>query len=414
MKHKQTRAVMLLLFIGLPLVGLAQNVKHKAQSATPPLWGDLEPGPYPVGFQVIYKIDESRSYYPAQADAQVKGRPIRIMVWYPAIRGTGAPLRFADYLNVEPSDTRLAQWNRETRERDQSTARRQFAQPEPAPLYEKLINSPVAAYANAQPAKGKFPLLMHSVGRNDHQQANTVLWEYLASHGYVIATVPQLGASPASPRLAFAPPDIERQLLDLEFALTELRRFPSADAERLALMGHSAGPVVALLIAAKQRGVDALVSLDGAHTTKDGRAVLAQTDFDAAQIRVPLLNIYRANDPQGLDYAVNSLRYSDRYNLAVDQQITHFDFGNWPLYSIFSEEEDPRGKPFRPAKTAREFHLTMCRYVLKFLDAMLKSERTALPYLKGEKKLGTAGETLLNFQFQPAEQSSQATGVKPR
>jgi dienelactone hydrolase len=394
------RAVILFLLIGLPLAGLAQTVKHGAtQAAALPLWGDLEPGPYQVGFQVLYKIDESRSYYSAQDNAQIKGRPIRIMVWYPA-RAAGTPMQFADYLHVEPSDPRLTQWNREARERDQSTARRQFAQTEPGPLYEKLINCPVAAYANAPLAKGKFPLLLHSVGRNDHQQANTVLWEYLASHGYVIATVPQLGASLASPRLAFTPKDVERQRLDVEFALAELRRFPVADAERVALMGHSAGPVVALLIAAKERGVDALVSLDGAQTTKDGREVLAQSSFNAAQIRVPLLNIYRANDTHGLDYVVNSLRHSERYNLAVDPQITHFDFGNWPLYSIFSAEEDPRGKPYRPAKTAREFHLTMCRYVLKFLAATLKGERAALPYIKGEKKLGTAAEALLKFQFQ--------------
>ncbi|HSO75689.1 MAG TPA: hypothetical protein VLU47_12710, partial [Blastocatellia bacterium] len=257
-------------------------------------------------------------------------------------------------------------------------------------------------HLNATIARGKFPLLMHSVGRNDHQQANTVLWEYLASHGYVIATVPQLGASPATPRLTFTPPDVERQRLDVEFALAEMRRFNGADAERIALMGHSAGPVVALLIAAKERAVDAIVSLDGSHTTKEGGEVLVQSGFAAAQIRVPLLNIYRANDTHGLDYIVNSLRNSDRYNLAVDPRITHFDFGNWPLYSILTDEEDPRGKPFRPSKVAREFHLTMCRYVLKFLDATLKGQRAALSYVKGEKRFGAAGEALLEFHFKAA------------
>jgi hypothetical protein len=392
-----------LLVIGLFAAGIAQAGKLlERPEAASPLSGNLEPGPYPVGFQVIYKIDESRSYYPAEGNTQIKGRPIRIMIWYPAGRVSNAPLRFLDYLNVEPPDPQLAQWNREVRERDQGTARRQFAQAEPAPLYEKLINCKVAAHLNAPIAKGKFPLLMHSVGRNDHQQANTVLWEYLASHGYVIATVPQLGASPATPRLAFTPPDVERQRLDVEFGLAEMRRFNGVDAERIALMGHSAGPVVALLIAAKERAVDAVVSLDGAHTTKEGSEVLVQSGFGAAQIRVPLLNIYRANDTHGLDYIVNSLRNSDRYNLAVDPQITHFDFGNWPLYSILTDEEDPRGKPFRPSRVAREFHLTMCRYVLKFLDATLKGQRAALSYVKGEKRFGDAGDALLKFHFQAA------------
>lgn len=382
---------------------IARAGKPDGKPAAPsPLSGDLKPGPYSVGFQVIYKIDESRSYYTAQDSTQAKGRTIRIMVWYPAGQASTEPMRFLDYLNVEPQDLRLAQWNTEVRERDQSTARRQFAQAEPAPLYEKLINCPVAAHLNAPPAKGKFPLLLHSVGRNDHQQANTVLWEYLASHGYVIANVPQLGASPATPRLALTPSDVERQRLDIEFALAEMRRFKRADVDRIGLMGHSAGPVVALLIAAKDRAVDAIVSLDGSPTTKEGNEVLEKSGFDPATIRVPLLNIYRAIDTHGLDYTINSLRHSDRYNLAVDPQITHFDFGNWPLYSIFTDEEDPRGKSFRPSRTAREFHLTMCRYVLKFLDATLKGERAAFPYIKGEKKFGAAGEALLKFHFQAA------------
>jgi dienelactone hydrolase len=218
----------------------------------------------------------------------------------------------------------------------------------------------------------------------------------------VIANVPQLGASPATPRLALTPSDVERQRLDIEFALAEMRRFKGADVDRIGLMGHSAGPVVALLIAAKDRAVDAIVSLDGSPTTKEGTEVLEKSGFDPATIRVPLLNIYRAIDTHGLDYTINSLRHSDRYNLAVDPQITHFDFGNWPLYSIFTDEEDPRGKSFRPSRTAREFHLTMCRYVLKFLDATLKGERAAFPYIKGEKKFGAAGEALLKFHFQAA------------
>ncbi|MEW6209319.1 MAG: acyl-CoA thioester hydrolase/BAAT C-terminal domain-containing protein, partial [Acidobacteriota bacterium] len=358
------------------------------------LRGDLETGPYAVGFRVLYRMDNSRSYFPQSAidRGASRGRPIRIMVWYPARKMRAAlPMRFSDYVMVEPTDSRFAAWNKTRQARDLQTTRNQFAQPDSAPLVDKLMSARVAAFLNAPTAKGSFPLLMHSVGLNDHQAASTVLWEYLASYGYVIATVPQLGADLLKPRLAFTAADIRVQCEDLQFAMAEMFSFPNVDAGRVALMGHSAGAVVAFLIAEKNKNVDAVVSLDGSINTEDGRAVLDAAGFDASRFRASLLNIYRANDTHALDFKVNSLRYADRYNIAVDPQITHFDFGNWPMYSIFTDVEDPRGKSFRSSQVARQFHLNMCRRVLAFLEDTFKAARIddsikeKLPFQEGMK-----------------------------
>jgi len=55
----------------------------------PPLWGEIKPGPYAVGFRTIEKYDYSRTFQPAKDyfGNPVPGqtaRPIQVCYWYPA------------------------------------------------------------------------------------------------------------------------------------------------------------------------------------------------------------------------------------------------------------------------------------------------------------------------------------------
>ncbi|HEY4491879.1 MAG TPA: acyl-CoA thioester hydrolase/BAAT C-terminal domain-containing protein, partial [Acidobacteriota bacterium] len=242
--------------------------------------------------------------------------------------------------------------------------------------------------------------ILHSVGRNDHQQASTILWEYLASYGYIVITVPQVGAGILNPRLAFAAEDVELQKQDLLFALSEVFESPNVDRKKIGFVGHSGGPVAGLLIAQSNPNIDALVSLDGAITEAEGREVMQAAGFDPLRIRTPILNIYRANETHDLSFVIDLLKYSDRYNIAVNPKITHFDFANWPLYSIFSDTEDPRGKPYRSAETAKEFHTAVCMLIRHFFDGMLKGQSVSLQYVKGDFSVKKLDPEILNFSFQ--------------
>ena len=58
--------------------------------ATPPAWGDLEPGPHAVGFKTIEQYDHSRSFSPKRdyfgdAIPGETARPIQVCIWYPAV-----------------------------------------------------------------------------------------------------------------------------------------------------------------------------------------------------------------------------------------------------------------------------------------------------------------------------------------
>ena len=395
-------------FVFLP-TAQAQHIKNVLPAASmSPLWFDLEPGPFRVGFQVLYRTDPTRSYDSAgeNASAPPKGRPIRIMVWYPAEKLSGkpkdvVPMRFGDYVNVETTDARFADFNRMLRERDQRATDRQFSGPDAAALAKKVMQTPVAAYLNAPAAEGRFPVIVHSTGRNNFQQESTVLWEYLASHGYVVASVPQLGFSPEKARLNFALPDIKLQQQDIEFALNEISKFPNADPRRAVAMGHSSGGVVSLLVAAHNPNVAAVVSLDGELTFKDGIAIIESAGLNRAQFRAHILAMYRATDKDPIDYSLlNSLVRVDRYYLSFVKS-THFDFQNWPLYSVLTNTEEARAAQDRPAAIGRDNYLMACRSVRQFLDAKVKRRDSAKPWFRSVSGNHIRGDRrLVNFGFQ--------------
>ena len=88
--------------------------------------------------------------------------------------------------------------------------------------FDALMATPTAAIKDAQPADGPFPMLVFAQGFGQDPSSQNILSEYLASHGYVVATVPQIGRSVSDDRLAFDLADLLIQQRDLGFALAHL------------------------------------------------------------------------------------------------------------------------------------------------------------------------------------------------
>ena len=59
-----------------------------ATAQAPRYWGNLQPGPHPVGFKVLFLSDSTRIYRPQRdilaRESETLYRPIRIYLWYPA------------------------------------------------------------------------------------------------------------------------------------------------------------------------------------------------------------------------------------------------------------------------------------------------------------------------------------------
>src|ERR1700737_2395223 len=181
------------------------------------LWGHLEAGSYAVGFRVIDEHDSARAW-------NGERRPIRISIWYPAARAHSEPMRYGDYLDANDRES----WIGDLTE----------VAPNGRDIAAKLFDISTAAHRDADPAPGRFPLVLYSPGLGARGDSNAELAEFLASHGYVVATVPNLGPSPSHLEMGNSPGDLEAHTRDVEFAWNRLQTLAFVDASKVATAGH--------------------------------------------------------------------------------------------------------------------------------------------------------------------------------
>src|SRR5262249_9433202 len=149
-----------------------------------------------------------------------------------------------DYLSIVSDDplltkfsANLADFNREV------IAKEVMGQPlkeltDPAKrLLDQFLDTQTACIRNATPAEGKFPLVIYHSGHGCSFEDNSVLCEFLASHGFVV-----IGS-------AFQRPDgssfgVDGGLTsahDMAFLVGAARRLPGVDPDRVGVVGHSGG-----------------------------------------------------------------------------------------------------------------------------------------------------------------------------
>ena len=63
----------------------------------------------------------------------------------------------------------------------------------PSDQLAALQATPMDAYDDAPPAEGRFPVVLYFGGLDAEINSNVILAEYLASHGYIIASISLLG-----------------------------------------------------------------------------------------------------------------------------------------------------------------------------------------------------------------------------
>lgn len=353
----------------LCLLGLPLNLM--ADGSDWPLWGDLSTGPHGVGFQVIEVVDAGRSLEPYEQ------RPLRMLVWYPAAPRTGEPMQHGGYLDARPSETAFAAYYDHLQSMDHASLQKQF-HPANEEAYRATLAHAVPSRRAAKVAAGEFPLVMHLIGRNVNQQESTVLWEYLASHGFVVVTLPQVPASLVSGSVGFTPSDIRMQQADAQLAIHAMQGLPYVDADRLAVLGHSSGGAVSMVL---DGDVDAVVGLDSVVTSKDGKALLLQQmEFNPGTWDRPTLQLYGIAKG-GLDLSLLSLLVaSDRQVVRLGGAtappfMTHFDFQNWPLYNAALDLADDRGERYRPTQDAARIHRAMIELVRAYLQHVVVERR---------------------------------------
>jgi hypothetical protein len=343
-----------------------------AHAQDPLLWGKLEPGPYAVGFQSSITLDGSRKYDRSEA------RPILLVVWYPVPSTPDAGLAYARYLRVPDVSAhpwfrgRLENFVRDVVSDDLFHKKEAALNRDERAAFDKLLGTRTAAHLDAAPAQGPFPVVLYHPGAGGSFEENSVLFEYLASHGYVV--VSSAFQSPFPEFIGNNIGGIERSGPDLDFIAQQTRQWPNTNTAKLAAIGHSAGAQNILQwIGSPKCPARAVVSLDSTLEYNpedyDMHKFVRDAMSKLTPPRIPVLLFAQARQEPRFSAFDRYLRYSPHYEVEVaelrhDDFLTHGYLGRM-LMEMSSAEVVHRG------------YEEVCRTILAFLNASLKADSQA-------------------------------------
>ena len=349
-----------------------------ANADVPKLWGELEPGPFTPGFRVLERYDRARPFRFATTLTGAprtgeRARPMQISVWYPAQNG-GARMTFSDYLGLVASQTKFGALT----DAEKSFGEQQFYSfpeiraltPEQRTAWKSMET---LAVRDAKPvANRQFPLIVWSL----HSPAlSHVTPEYLASHGYVVVTLPRLGQTLGAPGDDLDANDFDMKLRDIDFLLTEMTTFAPADMTRIGAVGFSAGGRWMTALAMRNPDVRAVVSLDSVMLFNDGvgRAWAGMPFYDLERVRVPVLHMIRSEWVPREDRTIwERMRYADRTYLEfTDSALEHLDFQSSGYAAVVAG-----GRQEKARAVTQAFH-DFNRLTRAFLDVHVKGDASA-------------------------------------
>jgi len=373
------------------------------------LWGSLKPGPFPVGYSAQFQMDASRQFDPEYITDPLhppvsRPRPILVAMWYPAVAKPGGFLRYREYLDLPKSSgfaDRLAPFVRDTLAQETLGQRPEKLTKDELATFERFLATPTYAHRNAPTAKGRFPLVIYHPGLGGTYEDNSVLFEYLASNGFVVIS----SAYPVgSASHAYIDWDLERSLRDMDFLVHFAGGLSNVDSARVAAIGHSFGGQAVLAFGAEANtSLRAMVTLDSGMevvnvTDPRFQKLKDRLDANVRKTRVPSLRFTQLNDEQHFDYLYPYLKYSPGYEATVGS-VTHNDFlthgAIGPALSPAKWPEMAKGKALRTS------YDRICRHVLAFLQLTLKEDSQAHDFLTGSSK-GEGLDRDFTLRFHPA------------
>lgn len=273
--------------LALSLAACTSTRPAATSSPVPPLWAGLTPGQYSVGL--------------VSSTLPTDPHPLQVTVWYPAQNG-GKQLHYRDYLllNLTEGATKPSA---EERAKALSEARSFLTTNGVSPASaDSLIDAPMYAHASAPIAPGHFPLVLVLQGNAQSASAQAVLAEFLASHGYVVATIPSItrttGPMQSEKEIA---PKAELEVADIDRAVNSLTQWQNIERSvPPAIVAHSFGSRSALMYA-MHHPASAIVSLEGGIGTATGQESMVNSKMiDLKASAPPILHFYEVNDDRAV------------------------------------------------------------------------------------------------------------------
>ena len=344
-----------------------------------PQWGNLTPGKFKIGYKTIVKTDASRTY-------GSQPRVVQMYMWYPARSGTGTKASYGQYFKDVAND-----WggNKNISENLGRMLKKDFRSGALNPsfagefsdeAFQKILETPIPVMVNATPETGKFPLVLHITSNGALHQS--VMMEYLASHGYVVISISMYGSSPAFyGRGEAGAKGLHAMTEDLAFVIAQSRSVDFVDTAKTAAIGLMAQAGISLQM--KEELLDAIVCLD-CHT--DQRLLRMLPYYDPKRLRIKMLQVLNSAFPVEVNYMLDSLIYSERFETKIEG-LQHPDF--YPFPRIAAPE------------TARDHvkYELILRNTLLFLDYALQLKGTYQAGSSTTKKHDPAANTPTEAEF---------------
>lgn len=371
MNQKLPFIVLLLVLFG------CQNPKN--ESFEEPFSNFMDYGKYAVGFKTLFTTDDSREnvpyadwngkLYPENGTSE--GRNLPIHIWYPASEKIEL-LPYRHFVNLMTRQT-----EGEFKKESDSLAKRIFIYQANELKGEKsittqqldtLLNLNTLSSLNAKAVSEQFPLVIFPNGSSPAYQS--ILCEYLASHGFVVAAVALKGEF--SHVMGTSVKGLETAVGDLQFTLGQLLKLPNVEKKQIGLIGNAMASSICASLASRNKKIKALVSLEGGLLSQFEQNILNETNFyEPQRITLPILAIY-APHPSIAPEHIYPLDYTERY-FAHFPQMSEFHFLNFGPFEAYVSDIIGKTKG-----DVQKGFVVGSELVLSFLNAKLKGRSKML------------------------------------
>lgn len=366
---------------------------------------DLKSGEYSVGFKHYTATDSTRRYHRIfDYTTQSIPRPIPISIWYPAKSGPKASekLKVLDYFKILAEEA-----EEEYLPEDQFL--NWFAYSNTPANQAHLLEETHASF-DLDFAGGRFPVVIYAPGMEGTSIENFALAEMLASYGYIVIASPSRGTETRFFRKANM--ETETQARDIEFLLQEISKYPAANLDKIAVMGHSLGGLAGMLAQVKNDQIKAAVSLDGSERYNPD-LLKESAFFEMDKVNIPYLHMAQKAIPEEflisdqIDPSLNTnfLLFDElTQSEAFKMRFHHLRHAQFTTMGVLFDNRDPRQD--KSDAEIIQSHQLLAKYSLNFLDSYLKNNSEASAFLQDEVSDNGIDSNLISIERKSAPETS--------
>ena len=350
-------------------------------------YNSLEFGKYTPGFRSELIYDGGRFF---KTDIGYRKRAVQAMIWYPS-NWSGENLTFSDYYSLSLKDNKDVENYEVTKfvEIDKRIKKlSKYGTPEEVKSY---MFQKCKSELNVDIADGKFPVLFYFAGGNEKGYENFIMFEYLASHGYVVVSCTHKGLDPLQTYNDYR--DIKAHMDDINLLFERYIKRPWFDKDRVGTIGFCLGSASALRYGENNPFVKSLFSMFGAGGIESFRE-----DYGLVSLNKQLHKDFSffevsGNKSERDSYVYDNLLYNNA-SLVRFKDISHGAFtSNYiHLFTLIGE------KRIKNLQGYKDSYLATTKYAKNFFDHTLKGESSGREFISKKPKSNGLNAEITEFK----------------